>query len=62
MKKRIAALAMACVMVLGTVAAAAGVEKTITVSPMALTVDGQSVTPQKSDGTAAEAYAYDEAA
>ena len=59
MKKRIAALAMACVMVLGTVAAAAGVEKTITVSPMALTVDGQSVTPQKSDGTAAEVFSYE---
>ncbi len=62
MKKRIAALAMACVMVLGTVAAAVGVEKTITVSPMTLTVDGQSVTPTKSDGSAAEVFAYEGAA
>lgn len=62
MKKRIAALTMACVMVLGTVAAAVGVEKTITVSPMTLTVDGQSVTPTKSDGSAAEVFAYEGAA
>ena len=42
--------AMACVMVLGTVAAAAGVEKTITVTPMGLTVNGYAVTPTTSGG------------
>ena len=59
MKKRIAALSMALVMGLGTVALAAGVEKTITVTPMGMTVNGQAVTPLKSDGTAAEVFAYD---
>lgn len=33
MKKRITALILACLMVMGTVAAAAGVEKTISVTP-----------------------------
>lgn len=59
MKKRIAAISMALVMGLGTVALAAGVEKTITVTPMGMTVNGQSVTPTKSDGAAAEVFAYD---
>lgn len=58
MKKRIVALAMAFVMVLGTVAVAAGTEKSITVTPMALNINGQTVTPTKSDGTAAEVFAY----
>ena len=59
MKKRIAALSMALVMGLGTVALAAGAEKTITVTPMGMTVNGQAVTPLKSDGTAAQVFAYD---
>ena len=59
MKKRITALALACVMVMGTVAAAAGVEKTISVTPMDLTVNGQTVTPTKSDGTAAQVFSFD---
>ncbi len=59
MKKRITAMALAFVMVLGTVAAAAGTEKTISVTPMTMTINGQSVTPQKSNGTPAEVFAYD---
>ena len=59
MKKRITALALAVFMVLGTVAVAAGTEKTISVTPMDMTINGQSVTPQKSDGTAAEVFSYD---
>ena len=59
MKKRLSALALAFAMVLGTVALAAGAEKTITVSPMTLTVNGQTVTPSKSNGAAAEVFAYD---
>ena len=59
MKKRLTALAMALAMVMGTVALAAGTEKTISVNPMELTVNGQTVTPQKSDGTPAEVFAYD---
>ena len=59
MRKRIAALALAFGMVLGTVALAAGTEKSITVSPMGMSINGQSVTPTKSDGTAAEVFAYD---
>ncbi len=59
MKKRIAAITMALVMGLGTVAVAAGAGKTITVTPMAMTVNGQAVTPTKSDGTPAEVFAYD---
>ncbi len=59
MKKRITALALAFVMVLGTAALAAGGSKTISVSPMEMSINGQSVTPTKSDGTAAEVFAYD---
>lgn len=59
MKKRLTALALACVMVLGTVAAAAGAEKAISVTPMTLTINGQAVTPAKSDGTPAEVFSYD---
>jgi len=59
MKKRITALALALTMVLGIAAAAAGTEKTISVTPMSMTINGQAVTPTKSDGTAAEVFAYD---
>ncbi|MCI8475078.1 MAG: FAD-dependent oxidoreductase [Oscillospiraceae bacterium] len=59
MKKRIAALALAFVMVMGTVAVAAGTEKSITVNPMTLNINGQQVTPTKSDGAAAEVFSYD---
>ena len=59
MKKRITALALAIFMVLGTVAVAAGTEKNITVTPMGMSINGQTVTPTKSDGTAAEVFAYD---
>jgi len=59
MKKRITALLLAMVMVLGTVAVAAGADKTITVTPMGLTINGQVVTPTRSDGKPAEAFAYD---
>ncbi len=59
MKKRITALALAFVMVMGTVALAAGTEKSITVTPMGLNINGQAVTPTKSDGTPAEVFAYD---
>jgi len=59
MKKRIAALALAFAMVLGTAALAVGAEKTITVSPMQMIINGQSVTPVKSDGTPAEVFVYD---
>ena len=59
MKKRITALALAFVMVLGTAALAAGTEKTISVAPMDMTINGQAVTPTKSDGTPAEVFAYD---
>ena len=59
MKKRLTALVLAFVMVLGTAALAAGTEKSITVSPMTLNINGQTVTPTKSDGAAAEVFAYD---
>lgn len=59
MKKRLTAMALALVMVLGTVAAAAGTEKSITVTPMSMTINGQAVTPLKSDGTPADVFAYD---
>lgn len=59
MKKRITALALAFAMVLGAVAVAAGTEKSITVTPMTLNINGQTVTPTKSDGKAAEVFAYD---
>ena len=59
MKKKITALAMALVMVLGVAAVAAGGDKTISVTPMNMTINGQAVTPLKSDGTPAEVFAYD---
>jgi len=59
MKKRITALALAFLMVMGTVAVAAGTDKTITVTPMGMTINGQAVTPTKSDGKPAEVFAYD---
>lgn len=59
MKKRITAMAMALVMILGAAALAASGEKNISVVPMQMTVNGQAVTPTKSDGTAAEVFAYD---
>lgn len=59
MKKRITALALAFVMVLGMVAVAAGADKAITVTPMTLTINGQQVTPSKSNGADAEVFAYD---
>ncbi len=59
MKKRITALVLAIFMVLGTVALAAGTEKSITVTPMTLNINGQQVTPTKSDGKAAEVFSYD---
>ncbi len=59
MKKRITALALAFTMVLGTAALAAGTEKHITVSPMTLNINGQDVTPTKSNGTPAEVFSYD---
>lgn len=59
MKKRITALAMALVMGLGSMALAAGAEKTISVTPMGMSINGQTVTPLKSDGTPAEVFAYD---
>mgnify|MGYP001068439371 FL=1 len=46
-------------MVLGTAALAAGTEKSISVTPMDMTINGQAVTPTKSDGTPAEVFAYD---
>ena len=57
MKKRITAFAMALAMVAGTVAMAAGVEQTISVTPMNLTVNGQQVTPPGADGAAAGVFA-----
>ena len=59
MKKRIVALTMALAMVLGLAAVAAGGDKTISVTPMNMTINGQAVTPLKSDGTPAEVFAYD---
>ena len=59
MKKRIAALALAFAMVMGPAAVAAGGAKTISVTPMDMTINGQAVTPLKSDGTPAEVFAYD---
>ena len=59
MKKRITALALALGMVMGTVALAAGTEKTISVTAMNMTINGQAVTPTKSNGEAAEVFAYD---
>ena len=45
MKKRLTALALAATMVLGTTALAAGGAKTISVTPMDMTINGQAVTP-----------------
>lgn len=59
MKKRITALALALAMVMGTAAFAAGVEKTVSITPMDLTINGQQVTPTKSDGTPADVFAYE---
>lgn len=59
MKKRITALTLAFLMVLGTVAVAAGTDKSITVTPMGMSINGQTVTPTKSNGEAAEVFAYD---
>ena len=59
MKKRITALALALAMVMGTAALAAGVEKTVSITPMDLTINGQAVTPTKSDGTPADVFAYE---
>ncbi len=58
-KKRASAMVLAAVMVLGTVAVAAGTEKTISVTPMDMTINGQQVTPTKPNGEAAEVFAYD---
>ena len=57
-KKTALLLALALTAALGTVALAAG-EKSITVTPMAMTINGQAVTPLKSDGTPAEVFAYE---
>ena len=59
MKKRITALVLSAAMVLGMTALAAGAEKTISVTPMTLTINGQQVVPTKSNGEAAEVFAYD---
>ena len=59
MKKKITALALALTMVLGLAAVAANGDKTVSVTPMQMTINGQSVTPLKSDGTPAEVFAYD---
>ena len=59
MKKRITALALAIFMIMGTVAIAAGTQKNITVTPMNMTINGQEVTPTKSNGAPAEVFAYD---
>ncbi|MCI8474311.1 MAG: hypothetical protein HFF07_03130, partial [Oscillospiraceae bacterium] len=59
MKKRITAMLLSMAMVLGPAAVAAGAEKTITVTPMTLNINGQDVTPTKSNGAQAEVFAYD---
>lgn len=46
-------------MVVGSTAIAATAEKAISVTPMTMTINGQTVTPLKSDGTPAEVFAYD---
>ena len=58
MKKRITALTLALVMVLGLAAVAASGDKTVSVTPMNMTINGQAVTPTKSNGAAAEVFAY----
>lgn len=59
MKKRIVALGLAILMVVGSTAIAATAEKAISVTPMTMTINGQTVTPLKSNGTPAEVFAYD---
>ena len=61
MKKqsRIVAMALATAMVLGTTALAAGGKTIEVLSGMKLVLNGQEVTPLKSDGTAAEVFAYE---
>ena len=59
MKKRITALALALGMVMGTVALAAGAEKTISVTPMGLAINGQAVTATASNGATGEVFASD---
>ena len=58
-KKRAGAMLLSMAMVLGPAAVAAGAEKTITVTPMTLNINGQDVTPTKSNGAQAEVFAYD---
>lgn len=57
--KRFLAFALASVLVMGMTAFASGAEKTVSVTPMQMTVNGQTVTPTKSDGTPAEVFAYE---
>ena len=59
MKKRITALSLAIVLILGMTALAAEAGKAINVTPMGVTINGQTVTPTKGDGTPAEVFAYD---
>ena len=60
MKKRITALALALVMVMGTVALAAGATKSIDVVPgISLTVDGEKVTPTNSAGQPVDVFAHE---
>ena len=58
-KKRAFAMLLAVVMVLGPAALAVGAEKTISVTPMTLNINGQEVVPTKSNGEAAEVFSYD---
>ncbi len=58
-KKRAGAMLLSMAMVLGPAVVAAGAEKTITVTPMTLNINGQDVTPTKSNGAQAEVFAYD---
>ena len=58
-KKRAFAMLLSAAMVLGTTALAAGAEKVINVTAIGMTINGQSVTPTKSDGAPAEVFAYD---
>ena len=46
-KKRAGAMLLSMAMVLGPAAVAAGAEKTITVTPMTLNINGQDVTPHQ---------------
>ena len=58
-KKRAFAMFLSAAMVLGTAALAVGAEKTISVTPMTLNINGQEVVPTKSNGEAAEVFSYD---